>query len=162
MLLTQLLPLLAARGAPEALAVAAAAAVGPAQVAGRLGLVALGDARRASSLSLAASLAAACASGALLLSALPPVAAVCAFVALQGGSIGALTILRPAVTAELLGTAGFGGVAGRLATPWLVAYAAAPALGGWLWSVGGDALLLRCTIGLALFSALCLAAARRS
>ena len=98
MLISFLRPILAEKGVAEALAILAAATVGPAQVAGRLVLMRwearIGTAR-ATFWTLLAMVAAALA----LLSAGATPGLVLAFAALQGAAMGVVTILRPMLTA---------------------------------------------------------------
>ena len=59
------------------------------------------------------------------------------FVVLQGAGIGISSILRPVMTAELLGRAHFGTVSGFLAIPSILAAALAPTLAALVWRMGG-------------------------
>lgn len=136
MILSFLRPVLADMGVRDGIAVAAAATVGPAQVAGRLVLMAAGlrlSGRRALTLTLLGFVVAPVAmalSGVVL-----PL--VFAFALLQGAANGVLTILRPLLVAEDLGAEGFGAIAGLLSIPTLAASAVAPMLGAGLMAVGG-------------------------
>jgi hypothetical protein len=78
------------------------------------------------------------------------------FVVLQGVSVGLSSILKPVVTATLLGTGNFGAVTGAMAVPYLAAFAAAPFFASLIWGwVGYDFLLAGCAVtalaGLALY-----------
>ncbi|MEM6441283.1 MAG: hypothetical protein AAF763_16490, partial [Pseudomonadota bacterium] len=97
------------------------------------------------------------AAGALILSLGLGALAAAAFAALFGASIGAITILRPAVLAETAGTEGFGALAGAVALPVMAAYAAAPAVGGALRALGGADLALGVAVALPFVGALVLA-----
>lgn len=144
MLVSYFIPLFIDRGASPALAVLAASCVGPAQVAGRLVLM-LGEARmgtwRASALML----------GSLVLAALLLWAAglatglIFGFALCQGVAIGQMSILKPMLTAQTLGQAGFGAISGRLAVAPLLGGAAAPFAGALVLEAGGAvALILTC------------------
>lgn len=136
MILAFLRPAFAAMGVTDALAVAAAATVGPAQVAGRLVLMAAGlrlSGRRAMTLTLLGFVAAPLAM-ALAGVAMPMVFA---FALLQGAANGVLTILRPLLVAEDLGAEGFGAISGLMSIPTLAASAVAPLLGAGLMALGG-------------------------
>jgi len=140
MLLTYVLELFHDQGASPRAATIAAAAIGPAQVLGRFVLMmneARVDNRRASWISLWALLAAALA---LWLAGLAPalifLSALC-----QGAGIGMLSILRPILTVDYLGRAGFGAVSGAIAVAPILATAAAPSVGALLLTHGGPAMI---------------------
>ncbi len=139
-LLTYVLVLFAAAGAGPALAAGAAACIGPAQVAGRLALLMAG-ARVTTAAATAMALGSVVAAGALLWAAGAATGLIFAFAALQGAGAGLLSILRPVLTAEVLGREGFGAVSGAVAVPAILASAAAPALGAALLALGGTALV---------------------
>ena len=140
MLLTYALELFHDQGASPRAATMAAAAIGPAQVLGRFVLMmneARVDNRRATWISLVALLLA---SVALWLAGLAPglifLSALC-----QGAGVGMLSILRPVLTAEYLGQAGFGAVSGALAVSPILATAAAPSVGALLLTYGGPTMI---------------------
>jgi MFS family permease len=140
-LITHLLPMLDDRGIPSGMAVVAAGMIGPMQVAGRLTMLAFE--RRVSSLGIfvACFVAMGFASLALLgASALPIL--VIAFVLLQGAGHGVTSIMRPVITADLLGHRDFGVIAGSLAVPFMLAAAAAPSIAAAIWGVGGYDLVI--------------------
>ncbi len=149
MLISFMLPVFAAQGLAPALAVAAAACIGPAQVLGRFALMQsesrLGTAR-ATKLTLIAVV------GASLLLAMAGVAPLLAFAfaAVQGAAMGVLTILRPMLVAERLGSGTYGAIAGMMSIPTLISTAAAPLLGAVLFAMGGEALLITVALVLAL------------
>lgn len=157
MLVSYFIPLFADRGASPALAVAAASCVGPAQVAGRFLLMTLGEARmgawRATALMLGALLLA----GALLWAAGWATPLIFAFAAVQGVAIGLMSILKPLLTAETLGRAGFGAVAGAMAIAPLLGGAAAPFLGALVLGAGGPDTLIAVTWAMAAVAAGCAA-----
>ncbi|MEM7344259.1 MAG: MFS transporter, partial [Chloroflexota bacterium] len=137
------------RGIASGTAVFAASMIGPMQVAGRL--VMLAFERRVSSLRIFAGcfvvMMAASFSlfGTTLLSAFLVV-----FIVLQGSGYGATSILRPVVTAEILGRKNFGLIAGFLAIPFLVASALAPTIAALIWQAGGYDIVIWFAAGAAL------------
>lgn len=136
MVIAFLRPVLAEMAVPDPVAVLAAATVGPAQVAGRLALMLAGvrlTGRAALLMTLAGFLLAPVAL-ALAGAAMP---LVFGFALLQGAANGVLTILRPLLVAEDLGSERFGAVSGMLSIPTLAASAAAPVLGAGLMTAGG-------------------------
>jgi MFS family permease len=141
-LFTHILPMLGERGFSEPTAVFAASMIGPMQVAGRL--IALAVERRVSPLGITLSSLVAMGVAALSLlgsSAAPVLLGV--FVFFQGAGYGVTSIVRPVVTAELLGRRNFGVISGFLAIPFLGMAAAAPTVAAILWTVGGyDAVIL--------------------
>ncbi|MCL4189242.1 MAG: MFS transporter [Rhodobacteraceae bacterium] len=152
MLIQLALPVMTATGATAGQAVAAAACVGPAQVAGRILLLRyearLGTAR------VTALTAGALVAGALWLALAglaPPL--VFAFAVTQGAAMGVMTILRPTLQAATLGRDGFGAVAGALAIPPLLASAAAPALGALVLGSAGPAALTAAALAAAVGAA---------
>ena len=149
MLISFLLPILAEKGVPEGLAILAAATVGPAQVAGRLVLMRW-EARIGTARATLWTLAAMAAAALALLAAGATPALVLAFAALQGAAMGVVTILRPMLTAEALGQAGYGAIAGMLSIPALAATAAAPMLGAVILGAGGAGALTATALALAL------------
>jgi len=141
-LFTHILPMLDERGFSETTAVLAASMIGPMQVAGRL--IALAFERRVSPLgiTIASFVAMAIAALSLLGSSVAP-ALLVIFVFFQGAGYGVTSIVRPVVTAEVLGRQNFGVISGFLAIPYLGMVAAAPTIAAILWSVGGyDAVIL--------------------
>jgi predicted MFS family arabinose efflux permease len=154
MLVSFFLPLFAERGASPGMAVAAAATVGPFQVAGRL-LLTLGEARlgtrRATAVMLVSLLLAALV---LWLSGLAP-ALIFAFAALQGVAVGLMSILRPVLTAEALGQRGFGAISGAIAMAPLLGTAAAPFLGALVVEAGGVGALIAVALAMAALATAC-------
>jgi MFS family permease len=85
-----------------------------------------------------------------------------AFALLQGAGIGAMSILRPVLTAEVLGERGFGTIAGALSVAPLFGAAAAPVLGAALLAQGGAGALIAAALAIAAVSlALALSLTRR-
>mgnify|MGYP003374508527 CR=1 FL=1 len=143
-LLTYVLTLLADRGAAPALAAAAAACIGPAQVAGRLALL-LAGARVSTSGATLGALGSVAAAGLVLWA----TGLIFVFAALQGAGAGLLSILRPVLVAEVLGRQGFGTVSGAVAVPAILASAAAPSVGAALLCLGGTGLVYGTCLGMA-------------
>lgn len=141
MLIAFLRPVLAGIGLPDGVAVMAAATIGPAQVAGRLALMAAGvrlQGRSALLLTLAGFIVA----PVVLVLAGVAMPFVFGFALLQGAANGVLTILRPLLLAEDMGSEGFGAVSGMMSIATLAASAIAPVLGAVLMALGGWALVV--------------------
>jgi MFS family permease len=139
--LNHLLPILAEQGIDAGLAVLAASLLGPMQVVGRLGMMLLQTRLPPIQLTGWAFVALAAAALALLFARTAPGLLV-VFVVLQGVSVGLSSILKPVVTAALLGTRSFGAVTGAMAVPFLAAFALAPVLASVVWlAFGYDAML---------------------
>jgi MFS family permease len=147
-LLTYVLVLFADRGAAPVLAATAAACIGPAQVAGRLVLLAAG-ARVSTGQATVASLGAVVLAGLLLWLAGAATWLIFAFALAQGAGIGLTSILRPVLIAEVLGRQGFGVISGAAAVAPILASAAAPAVGAGLLALGGPGLIYAVALGLA-------------
>ncbi len=135
-LLTHLLPLLDERGIQGETAVLAASMIGPMQVAGRLAMIAAGQRVSTLGIFVACYIAMALAAGSLLGSGAVPVLLV-GFILFEGAGFGVTSIMRPVMTAELLGRKNFGLIAGSLAVPYLGAAAAAPTIAAIVWRAGG-------------------------
>lgn len=148
MLMSFLVPLLTMQGAAPAIAVAAAATVGPGQVVGRLVLMRwearIGTAR-ATVVTMGGIMLA---SLFLFVAGLSPVL-VFGFALIQGASLGVMTILRPMLVAEALGQAGYGAISGMLSIPTLAASAVAPVLGALLLEGGGPRVMIAVCFALA-------------
>lgn len=140
-LITYVLPLLQDRGASAALAATAAACIGPAQVAGRLALVA-GGARIGTGQAVLASFAAVVLAAACLWAAGAALPMIFAFALLQGAGVGLMSILRPVLIAEVLGRQGFGSISGAIAVAPILGSAAGPAAGAALLGLGGSGAVL--------------------
>jgi len=148
-LISFLVPLLVEMGISHGWAVLAAATVGPAQTLGRFVLMQVearvGTARVLAitvGMMLAASvaLAGAGASGALIFG----------FAALQGGAMGIMTILRPALVAESLGREQFGAISGMLSISSLGASAVAPLIAASLFESAGPMGMIGASFAMAL------------
>lgn len=143
-LMTYVLVLFADRGAGAGMAAFAASSVGPAQVFGRLMLMA-GGARVSNRAATVFSLGSLALGGMVLIAAGAAPLLIFAFATLQGMGAGLLSILRPVLVADLLGRQGFGAVSSAISVGPVLANAAAPALGALLLSHGGaDAVYAAC------------------
>lgn len=159
MLVTYFIPLFTGFGIAKTTAVLAASVVGPFQVIGRLVLM-MNGARTSALLSTRVALAGLLVSSATLMAAGLAPMLVFVFAAVQGASIGMMSILRPILIAEIMGLEQFGAVSGTIATVPIFATALAPLVGALMLGVGGGAALLACSLTLAL-AALGLAALLR-
>ncbi len=160
MLVTYFIPIFTGLGMVKADAVAAASMVGPFQVLGRIVLMVQGvriGARGATRAALAG-LVLACA---ILLGAGLEPRLVFLFAAIQGASVGMLSILRPVLIAETLGRAGFGAISGTIAAVPLVASALAPVVGALVLTALGVGGFVAVTLTLALVTLGLAAALRR-
>jgi hypothetical protein len=147
-LITYVLELFTAKGAGAALAAGAAACIGPAQVAGRLALLMAG-ARVSTAAATTMALGSVVGAGLLLWAAGAAMPLIFGVALLQGAGAGLLSILRPVLTAEVLGREGFGAVSGAVAVPAILASAAAPAAGAALLMLGGTALVQAACLAMA-------------
>ena len=147
--------LLQALGATPTAAIAAAALIGPAQVAARL--VEYGVLRHLSPLAAARIATALHPLGAFAIAVLGAPAAA-AFALLHGAGNGMLTIARGVLPLSLFGPAGYGARTGLLSAPGRIAQSAAPLLFGLVLDrIGaGAALALSGSLSLAAFAALML------
>jgi MFS family permease len=153
-LLNHIMPLLAERDIARTTAVLVASTIGPMQVAGRIALMLIE--KRVNSLGVTAfAFGGVVAASLLLMFAGASPAMAFGFAALQGASYGVTSILKPAITVEFLGRAGFGGIAGWLAMPYLAGFAFAPHLGSLIWLEGGYDLVIPVTAGFAVLGVLC-------
>ena len=75
--------------------------------------------------------------GACLLHAGATPAFLIGFVVLQGAGIGIASVMRPVVTAELLGKKNFGVVSGLIGLMHMGGYAIAPSVSALVWASGG-------------------------
>ena len=136
MLISHVLPILDDRGIDPGLAVVAASLVGPMQVAGRLVLMAAD--RFATTLAASTGCFAMMAlAGTCLLNADAAPALLVGFVVLQGAGIGVASVMRPIVTAELLGRKNFGMVSGLIGLMHMSGYAVGPSVSAMVWTWGG-------------------------
>jgi predicted MFS family arabinose efflux permease len=155
MLLTYILPLFQERGISRQMAAAAAACLGPAQLAGRL-VLAVGGARVGNRAATRVSLAMVVLASWLLWFAGAAPGLVFAVVVVHGAGVGLMSIMRPMLIIEVLGRRGFGAISGASAVSPILATAAAPVLGAFLLDRFGAGAIYVCLIG---FSMLALAVA---
>ncbi len=148
-LVTYFIPVFTALGASPALAVAAASTVGPFQFAGRL-LLMLNQSRASPMFVNGLSVLGLAVASGVLIAAQVEVLLIFLFAALQGASIGLLSILRPVLSAEVLGRRGFGTITGVIAVGPLLATAAAPLIGASLLGWGGALALLSGSLAMGL------------
>jgi len=137
-----LYPLLGERGFDSATVVAAMAAIGPAQVAGRIAIWLLAPTASVRRIGSFVVLVFPLALG--LLALLPPVFASAVLVALlYGAANGIMTIVRGLAVPEMITREAYGAVNGALATPSMISRALAPAGAALLWAATGgyDAVL---------------------
>lgn len=159
-MITHTIPLLNERGFARETAVLAISMIGPMQVIGRTMI--MGIEHRVSSLVIAISCQFAMSAAALSLmgaTALPVL--LVSFVLLQGVGNGVTSIMRPVLTAELLGRANFGVISGMTAMVYISGFAAGPTLGSLAWQIGGYDLMLLLAVGIGALGALLMLAAGR-
>lgn len=147
MMITHTLPLLDERGFARETAVFAISLIGPMQVLGRL--IIMNIEHRVSSLAVAISCQVAVSAAALsLMGATMFPVLLASFVALQGFGNGVTSIIRPVLTAELLGKANFGLISGMTALVYISGFAAGPTVGSLAWQIGGYDLMLVVAVGI--------------
>ncbi len=161
MLITHIRPIMDSRGVAEGIGVLVASMVGPMQVLGRVIMVSAQ--RRVDIHGAAAGCYVGMALGAVLLlfATGSPVLAV-AFVVPYGAAYGVISIVRPVVTAELLGRAGFGTISGMLAVPYMLGSAAAPSIAALIWQASGYNTVIMLGIGLLMAGLISVRLAKRS
>jgi predicted MFS family arabinose efflux permease len=147
-----LIPMLTERGLPMRTIILALAVIGPAQVAGRIVVFALGGrlstpiAGRIVVLVLPLSVV-------FLLLFPTSMVALFAFAVLYGGANGIMTIIRGTAVPDLMWREGYGAINGALGLPSTVARAVAPFAAALIWEAGGyDAVLWSVIVG-SLFAA---------
>jgi predicted MFS family arabinose efflux permease len=160
-LMTHIRPLLSDRGLVDSTVVLLAATMGPMQVAGRLVLLSLE--RRLSIYALTVlSLLMAIAGAVFLLLTAGNVALAVAFITLQGAGHGMTAILRPILTAEVMGRINFGLIAGTISIVAHSAVALSPSIAALTWGIAGYDGVLLVAIAMALVAMLALLLASRS
>jgi len=153
LILAHLLPILADRGIGETAAVLAASMIGPMQVLGRI--ITLATEKRVGVFGIAMGCYAGMGLGgtALLLAGVAPWL-VAVFVVLHGAGYGTASILRPVLTAELLGRRRFGATAGKLALPFMCGFASGPTIAALVWEIGGYDMVIGLAVA-TVFAGLC-------
>ncbi len=161
MLISHIRPIMDDRGVAVSVAVLVASMVGPMQVLGRIIMIALG--RWVGTFGAAVGSFAGMVLGlsALLSAGMAPWLAL-VFVVPYGAAYGVTSIVRPVLTADFLGRAGFGVIAGMLAVPYMLGGAAGPILASVLWGLGGYDLVLGLCISLVLCGLAGIVMARRT
>ncbi len=147
--LSHLLPILADRGIGAATAVLAASMIGPMQVLGRVVMVATERRVNTFGVAMACYLGMAVGCAALLMADVAPWL-VAVFVVLHGAAYGTASIVRPVLTAEVLGRRRFGVISGMLAIPFMGGFAIGPTAAALLWEAGGYDLVVGLAAGAAL------------
>jgi predicted MFS family arabinose efflux permease len=147
-----IIPLLEERHVPTAIMLTAIAMFGPAQVAGRVALLALG--RRATAVVAGRIAFAVYPVAVLVLLRSTSTPALFLFFLLFGGANGVVTVVRGTAVPELLWRESYGAVTGALTLPTNLARAAAPWGAAVLWSVaGGYDVVLWATLAVAAVAA---------
>ena len=136
MLISHVLPILDDRGMDTGLAVLAASCIGPMQVAGRLVLMAT-DRLASTVVASTGCFVMMAIAGTCLFHAGAAPALLAGFVVLQGAGIGIASVMRPVVTAELLGRRNFGVVSGLVGLMHMGGYALGPSVSAMVWTWGG-------------------------
>ena len=160
MLISHVLPILDDRGIDTDLAVLAASCIGPMQVAGRLVLMATDRFASTAAASTGCFAMMAIAGVCLLHTGATP-SLVAGFVVLQGAGIGIASVMRPVVTAELLGRKNFGVVSGLVGLMHMGGYALGPSVSAMVWAWGGYDRVIVLAIGAAIAATAALLAAWR-
>jgi len=158
MLISHVLPILDGRGIDAGLAVLAASFIGPMQVAGRLALMATDRFASIAAVSAGCFAMMAVAGICLLHAGTAPVLLV-GFVVLQGAGIGIAGVMRPVVTAELLGRKNFGVISGLVGLMHMSGYALGPSVSAMVWARGGYDRVIVLAIGAAFVATAALLAA---
>lgn len=161
LILAHLLPILADRGITEGLAVLAASMIGPMQVVGRIVMMTTERWMSTFGAALACYLGLGLGAAALLMAGLAPWL-VAVFVLLHGAGYGTASIVRPVLTAEVLGRRRFGVIAGMLAIPFMGGFALGPTVAALVWELGGYDLVLTLAIGCAAAGLVAVVAAARA
>ena len=160
MLISHVLPILDDRGIDTGLAVLAASCIGPMQVAGRLVLMA-SDRFASTVVASTGCFAMMAMAGICLLQAGATPALLAGFVVLQGAGIGVASVMRPVVTAELLGRRNFGVVSGLIGLMHMGGYALGPSVSAVVWAWGGYDRVIVLAVGAAVAAMVALLAAWR-
>jgi hypothetical protein len=158
-IVSHLLPLLAALGVASAAAVLTASLIGPSQVAGRVAMSVFAPRGEARQLLLISILGTGIAAAVLLATGLVE-SRIYVFALLHGMSFGLVSILRPVVIRETLGSIGFGAVQGAVIRPSLLAFAAAPYIGALVADAAGYLAVLGVCIAAQICGAILIARVR--
>lgn len=161
MVITHIRPIMDSRGVAEGVGVLVASMIGPMQVLGRVIMVSAQNRVDIHGAAAACFVGMAAGALALLFATGSPVLAV-GFVVPYGAAYGVISIVRPVVTAELLGRAGFGTIAGMLAVPYMLGSAAAPSVAALIWQAAGYDMVIAFGIALLLAGLAAVRLARRA
>jgi predicted MFS family arabinose efflux permease len=161
MVITHIRPIMESRGVAEATGVAVASLFGPMQVLGRVVMVSVQARIDIFGATLGCFAGMAAGALALLFATGSPWLAI-GFVVPYGAAYGIASIVRPVVTAELLGRAGFGTISGLLAVPYMLANAGGPSAAALLWAAGGYDLVIGLAILMLLAGLVAIRLARQS
>ena len=161
MVITHIRPIMESRGVAEGIGVMVASLVGPMQVLGRVVMVAVQSRVGIHGATVGCFAGMAAGATALLFATGSPWLAI-GFVVPYGAAYGVASIVRPVVTAELLGRAGFGTISGMLALPYMLAGAAGPSVAALLWQAGGYDLVIGLGVLMLLAGLVAVRLARRS
>lgn len=161
LILAHLLPILADRGVAEGMAVLAASMIGPMQVVGRIVMMTTERWITTFGAALACYLGIGLGATALLFAGVAPWL-VGVFVLLHGAGYGTASIVRPVLTAEVLGRRRFGVIAGMLAIPFMGGFALGPTIAALVWELGGYDLVLTLAAGVAAAGLAAVAVAARA
>ncbi len=148
LILAHLLPILADRGVAEGTAVLAASMIGPMQVVGRIVMMSTERWMSTFGAALSCYLGLGLGATALLFAGVAPWL-VAVFVVLHGAGYGTASIVRPVLTAEVLGRRRFGVIAGMLAIPFMGGFAVGPTVAALVWELGGYDLVLTVAVACA-------------
>lgn len=159
MIISHIRPILDDRDVATALAVLIASMFGPMQVLGRIVMIAID--RYVSAIGMALICFLGIAAGLTILAAarIEPMLSL-VFVVPYGAAYGIASIVRPVLTAELLGRANFGVIAGLLALPYMLGFAIGPTLAALIWRSAGYDTVIGTAIGLTLAGCVLILAAR--
>ncbi len=160
MTISHIRPILDDRDVTTALAVLTASMFGPMQVMGRIIMIAVE--RHLSPLGMALICFFGIIIGLFILAAaaFEPMLAV-VFVVPYAAAYGIASIVRPVLTAELLGRENFGAIAGMLALPYMVGFAIGPTLAALIWAASGYDAVIALSIVLAIMGTFCVLIARK-
>lgn len=136
MIISHIRPILDDRAVATALAVTIASMFGPMQVLGRIAMIAIERYFSAIGMALLCFLGIAAGLAILAAARTEPMLAM-VFVIPYGAAYGIASIVRPVLTAELMGRANFGLIAGLLALPYMLGFAVGPTMAALVWGAAG-------------------------
>ena len=160
MIISHIRPILDDRGLETALAVFIASMFGPMQVLGRVIMVAIGQRLSTMAMAMGCFLGIAAGLALLILAMVEPVLALI-FVVPYGSAYGIVSIVRPVLTAELMGRAAFGMISGMLGAPYMLGFATGPTLAAVIWGWSGYDVVLILALVLTLVGLAAVVQARR-